>query len=53
MSNSNQKVEISAADFQKRVEIELASLMYFNYMRKSEALTKAQDYVASKFVAIA
>ena len=49
MTDTKEKTEISAADFQKRVEIEIASLMYLEYMRKSEAVEKAKEYVSSKF----
>lgn len=52
MSTTAQKTEISAAEFQKRVEIEASCLMYFNYMRKGEAFTKAEEYVRSKFVTV-
>jgi phage anti-repressor protein len=48
--NTTQKIAISAAEFQKKVEIEAENLKYFNYMRKGEAFTKAQDYVSQKYV---
>lgn len=47
----SQKKQVTKAEFDKRVEIEAANLMYFEYMKKDEAFKEAQDYVASKFVA--
>lgn len=49
MNDTKEKTEISAAEFQKRIEIEIDSLVYLEYMRKSEAVTKAKEYVSSKF----
>lgn len=50
MSDTIQKIAISASEFQKKVEIETANLQYFNYMRKADALIKAQEYIARKYV---
>lgn len=45
-----EKKTINHAEFEKRVEIEAANLMYFEYMKKSEAFEEARKYVTSKFV---
>jgi hypothetical protein len=45
----NDKKVISTAEFEKRVEIEAANLMYFDYMRKDKAFDEARVYVESKF----
>jgi hypothetical protein len=45
----SQKQEISVVEFEKKVEIEAANLMYFNYMKKEEAFDKAQNYVGEKY----
>ena len=45
---SGKKV-ISLNEFNKRVEIEMANLMYFEYMKEEKALAEARQYVESKF----
>jgi len=54
MSNENQtevqKKAVSQAEYEKRVEIEAANLMYFEYMKKAEAFEEARKYIATKFV---
>lgn len=56
MSNKNenqvevQKKSVTHAEFEKRVEIEAANLIYFEYMKKAEAFEHARKYIASKFV---
>ena len=53
MSDNNQidveKKSISEDEFKKRVEIEVANLMYFEYMKKAEAFDNARKYISSKF----
>lgn len=56
MSNENenqaevQKKVVTHAEFEKRVEIEAANLMYFEYMKKAEAFEEARKYITTKFV---
>lgn len=54
MSNTyqvkNEKKVVSHGEFEKRVEIEAAHLVYFNYMKKHEAFNEARKYIASKFM---
>lgn len=54
MSNENQteiqKKTISQAEFEKRVEIEAAHLMYFDYKKKYEAFEEARKYINTKYV---
>jgi hypothetical protein len=45
----NERKEISVVEYDKRVEIEAANLMYFEYMDKKEAFSKAKEYVNTKF----
>jgi hypothetical protein len=45
----NQKQEISVVEFEKKVEIEAANLMYFDYMKKEEAFAKAKSYVSENY----
>ena len=47
------KQKINVSEYEKRVEIEAANLMYFEYLRKDEAFKAAEEYVASKFVKLA
>ena len=42
---------VPLAEFEKRVEIEAANLMYFDYMRKEKAFDEARAYIESKFQA--
>lgn len=46
---STDKKMVSIAELEKRVEIEAANLMYFDYMRKEKAFEHARTYVESKF----
>lgn len=43
-----EKIVISLADFEKKVEIEAQNLMYFERMKKPEAFAKARHTVAEK-----
>jgi hypothetical protein len=45
-----ERKEISVVEYDKRVEIEAANLMYFEYMDKKEAFTKAKEYINTKFL---
>ena len=45
----NQKQEISVVEFEKKVEIEAANLMYFDYMKREEAFAKAKSFVSEKY----
>lgn len=40
---------VSQVEFEKRVDIEAANLMYFEYMRKEKAFEEARKYIQSKF----
>ncbi len=44
------KKSVSVEEFEKRVEIEAANLMYFEYMRKEKAFEESRKYIESKFV---
>lgn len=43
------KTQITATEYNKKVEIEAANLMYFEYMKKEKAFEEAESYVSSKF----
>lgn len=45
------KQTISKAEFTKRVEIEIAHLVYFDRLNKREAEEEAVSFVSTKFVA--
>ena len=45
----SQKQEVSVVEFEKKVEIEAANLMYFDYMKKEEAFAKAKSYVSENY----
>ena len=45
----NQKQEISVVEFEKKVEIEAANLMHFDYMKREEAFAKAKSFVSEKY----
>jgi hypothetical protein len=45
----SQKQEVSVVEFEKKVEIEAANLMYFEYMKKEEAFVKAKAYVSENY----
>lgn len=44
------KKAVAIEEFEKRVEIEAANLMYFEYMRKEKAFDESRKYIESKFV---
>ena len=47
-----QKVEkkiVTAAEFEKRVQIETENLIYFDRLKPAEAVAEAKKYVGSKF----
>ncbi len=44
-----EKKVVSNAEFEKRVEIEAANLMYFEYMEKRKAFEEARAYISTKF----
>jgi len=44
------KKSVSVEEFEKRVEIEAANLMYFEYMRKEKAFDESRKYIEAKFV---
>lgn len=44
-----EKVIISRAEFEKRVEIEAQNLMYFDRLKSAEAFDKARREVAQKY----
>lgn len=46
---SEAKKVVNVAEFEKRVEIEAANLMYFEYMKKDEAFKAAREYVSANF----
>jgi len=50
MENQEKKT-ISTAEFEKRVEIEAANLMYFDRMKKEESFNKARREISARFVA--
>jgi hypothetical protein len=45
----SKKQEVSFVEFEKKVEIEAANLMYFEYMKKEESFTKAKSFVGEKY----
>jgi hypothetical protein len=45
----SKKQEVSVVEFEKKVEIEAANLMYFEYMKKEEAFAKAKVYVNENY----
>ena len=44
-----EKVVVSSVEFEKKVEIEAQNLMYFQYMKKPEAFSKARHTVSEKY----
>ena len=44
-----EKIVITPAEFEKRVEIEAQNLMYFEYMKKQESFEKARREVSEKY----
>lgn len=48
-ATSAQKKLIKQSEFDKKVEIEASHLMYFEYMRKDEAFTKAERVVMAEY----
>jgi hypothetical protein len=43
------KTKITVGEFNKKVEIEAAHLMYFEYMKQDKAFAKARETVSAKF----
>lgn len=43
------KIEISAEEFKKKVEIEYSFLMYMEHMKKNDAKKEAENYIGEKF----
>lgn len=50
VQEQGEKRVVTLDEFEKRVEIEAANLMYFDYMRKEKALDESRKYIDSKFV---
>lgn len=52
MSNTNQteKKKISFDEFEKKVQIEMEHLVYFDRMKRNEAEAQAKRVVSEKFV---
>lgn len=48
MDTQNKQL-VAHAEFEKRVEIEAANLMYFERLKKEEAFKQARNYVSIKF----
>ncbi len=46
---TNEVKVITKAEFDKRVEIEISNLVYFERMKKEKAIEKAVQYVGSKY----
>lgn len=46
------KKEVTQAEFNKQIDIEVQNLMYFDRMSEVKALEKAKQYVNSKFQVI-
>lgn len=46
-----EKVIVSRAEFEKRVEIEAQNLMYFDRLKSAEAFDKARKEVSQKYSA--
>ncbi len=44
-----QKRKVSEEEFEKRVEIEMANLMYFEHLKKEKAQEQARQYIKTKF----
>ena len=51
MTTQTTKTPVTAAEFEKRVEIEAQNLMYFDHMKKEKAFEKARETISQKFVA--
>ena len=49
VQTKGEKKVIAVDEFEKRVEIEAANLMYFEYMRKEKAFEEARTYIETKF----
>jgi hypothetical protein len=50
--NEIAKKEVTQADFNKQIEIEVQNYMYFDRMSEVKALEKAKKYVDSKYQVI-
>ena len=44
-----EKIVISAAEFEKKVEIEAENLIYFDRLKKHEAFFKSRQTVSEKY----
>ena len=49
MTTQTTKTPVTAAEFEKRVEIEAQNLMYFDHMKKEKAFDEARQTVSQKF----
>jgi hypothetical protein len=49
VQTQGEKKVIAIDEFEKRVEIEAANLMYFEYMRKEKAFEESRKYIETKF----
>ncbi len=45
-----QKQKISVYEFEKKVQIEMEHLIYFDRLKRDEAEAEAKKYVSSKYV---
>jgi hypothetical protein len=44
-----QKVKISVAEFNKKVEIEASMLIYFEYMKEEKAFAQATEFISKTY----
>ena len=51
MTTQTTQTPVTAAEFEKRVEIEAQNLMYFDHMKKEKAFEKARETISQKVVA--
>ena len=51
MTTQTTKTPMTAAEFEKRVEIEAQNLMYFKRKKKEKAFDESRQTVSQKFVA--
>ena len=50
MTTQTNQTPVTAAEFEKRIEIEAQNLMYFDHMKKEKAFDEARQTVSQKFV---
>ena len=50
MTTQTNQTPVTAAEFEKRIEIEAQNLMYFDHMKKEKAFEKAHETISQKFV---